>query len=417
MKRDRKISLTALLLAAVLFALPGLPAFAADDAPAGEAAAPFSTGDVTGDGYITAEDARLALRIAVGLERFVDNAPELTAADVDGEAGISASDARLILRVAVGLDKVEANGHIHIYAAEVVEPTCTEGGYTVYTCRCGDSYKGDLTPPQHHYVKFFCTVCGQMDPLHVPTAFANEFEKTLYATAHPLFYKTADELSTTGSILEYAYHRVGKWCCYYTIHDVFRPALKAAGYGEARIEQLAPQYYTADKISKVLRNSTSLNLYVPALFAAGIASGSVPVYVPSLLLDYYLTHPGYANTYVFREFYDDLVEQKIYQPTENCTEYKPRVGDILFMSNKLETYVNGYPTVDHTAQIIQMYDDGSFWCTEGSIIQTDEEDGKPRVRERMYFFNAETGTYEYRYNSIVFVLAIAQPDLYDELQK
>ena len=349
------------------------------------------------------------------LERFPDRSPQLKAADVDGEAGVSAADARLILRVAVGLQKVEPDGHIHVFSEEVVAPTCTEGGYTVFTCRCGYSYQGDPTPPQHHYDKFFCTVCGQKDPLHVPTAFANDFEKTLYDTAHPLFYKTADELSSSGSILEYAYHRVGKWCCYYTIHDVFRPALKAAGYDEARIEQLAPQFFTADKIAKVLTNASSVSLFVPSLFVAGMAAGAVPVYVPSLLLDYYLTHPGYAKTYIFKDFYDDLVEQRLYAPTADRAAYQPRVGDILFMSNKLETYVNGYPTVDHTAQIIQMYDDGSFWCTEGSIIQTDEEDGEPRVRERMYYFNAETGAYEYRYSSIVVVLAVAQPDVYGEM--
>ena len=183
------------------------------------------------------------------------------------------------------------------------------------------------------------------------------------------------------------------------------------------VNNLVPIGIITAAVSPELPQEMILVLIQNAMLAAGIASGSVPVYVPSLLLDYYLNHPGYADTYVFKEFYDDLVEQKIYQPTDNRTEYKPRVGDILFMSNKLETYVNGYPTVDHTAQIIQMYDDGSFWCTEGSIIQTDEEDGKPRVRERMYFFNAETGTFEYRYNSIVVVLAIAQPDLYGELNK
>lgn len=39
----------------------------------------------------------------------------------------------------------------HDYKAEVTAPTCTEMGYTVYTCtRCGDSYKGDYTDPTGH---------------------------------------------------------------------------------------------------------------------------------------------------------------------------------------------------------------------------------------------------------------------------
>ena len=33
-----------------------------------------------------------------------------------------------------------ACGHTHTYSEEVVDPTCTEGGYTRYTCECGDTY-------------------------------------------------------------------------------------------------------------------------------------------------------------------------------------------------------------------------------------------------------------------------------------
>lgn len=39
----------------------------------------------------------------------------------------------------------------HDYAEEVTEPTCTEMGYTTYTCtRCGDAYKGDYTEAAGH---------------------------------------------------------------------------------------------------------------------------------------------------------------------------------------------------------------------------------------------------------------------------
>lgn len=33
-----------------------------------------------------------------------------------------------------------ACGHTHAYSEQVIEPTCTEGGYTRYTCECGDTY-------------------------------------------------------------------------------------------------------------------------------------------------------------------------------------------------------------------------------------------------------------------------------------
>ena len=61
-------------------------------------------GDVTGDGAVTAEDARMALRAAVGLEVLEENSPPFIAADADRDGALSAADARLILRAAVGLE-------------------------------------------------------------------------------------------------------------------------------------------------------------------------------------------------------------------------------------------------------------------------------------------------------------------------
>ena len=45
-------------------------------------------------------------------------------------------------------DEVPATGH-H-YETEVVEPTCEEAGYTVYTCACGDTYNADEVPATGH---------------------------------------------------------------------------------------------------------------------------------------------------------------------------------------------------------------------------------------------------------------------------
>lgn len=62
----------------------------------------FIYGDINNDGFVTAEDARLALRFAVGLE-FPTKLMAI-AADVDNDDFLTAQDARLILRFAVGLD-------------------------------------------------------------------------------------------------------------------------------------------------------------------------------------------------------------------------------------------------------------------------------------------------------------------------
>lgn len=60
------------------------------------------SGDVNGDGNITAADARLTLRNSVGLEIF--NIWQTEASDVDFSKKTTSSDARLILRASVGLE-------------------------------------------------------------------------------------------------------------------------------------------------------------------------------------------------------------------------------------------------------------------------------------------------------------------------
>ena len=55
----------------------------------------------------------------------------------------------------------------HEYVAEVYPATCTEGGFTVFTCSlCGDAYIGDEVEPLNHpeYVDGFCALCGSGQP-------------------------------------------------------------------------------------------------------------------------------------------------------------------------------------------------------------------------------------------------------------
>lgn len=61
--------------------------------------APVIKGDVDGDGEVTAADARIILRAAVGLEEV-----PLEVGDIDGDGKITAADAREALRDSVGLE-------------------------------------------------------------------------------------------------------------------------------------------------------------------------------------------------------------------------------------------------------------------------------------------------------------------------
>ena len=52
--------------------------------------------------------------------------------------------------------------HVHVYQPEVTPPTCTEEGYTTYTCACGDSYISDKTAPLgHDWHGSECGRCGE----------------------------------------------------------------------------------------------------------------------------------------------------------------------------------------------------------------------------------------------------------------
>lgn len=64
----------------------------------------FSKGDITGDGAITAGDARQALRASVGLTTL--SGMTLFAGDANRDGEITAADARLILRASVGLENL-----------------------------------------------------------------------------------------------------------------------------------------------------------------------------------------------------------------------------------------------------------------------------------------------------------------------
>lgn len=53
-----------------------------------------------------------------------------------------------------GMTEQKAQGtilpHVHSYTVQVIKPTCTEKGYTQYTCACGNSYRDSETAAQGH---------------------------------------------------------------------------------------------------------------------------------------------------------------------------------------------------------------------------------------------------------------------------
>ena len=62
-----------------------------------------------------------------------------------------------------------AKEHVHQYREDVIAPTCVKKGYTLFTCGCGDRYRGDETSLVAHQWEataseevFSCKVCGAL---------------------------------------------------------------------------------------------------------------------------------------------------------------------------------------------------------------------------------------------------------------
>ena len=141
MKHNAK-KITALLVGAVLliqlFAVPAL------------AVRSLFIGDISMDGTVGPEDARLALRIAIGLENYT--AAHRRLADADSDGYVTPGDARMILRMSVGLEggkrmvvltDAELNTYVYNEAASTI-PTGA-AGETPVTPTPGDQ---DATLPQ-----------------------------------------------------------------------------------------------------------------------------------------------------------------------------------------------------------------------------------------------------------------------------
>ena len=83
--------------------------------------------------------------------------------------------------------------HTHDYTDTVIEPTCTEGGYTLHECDCGDSYQDNETDPLgHDYVEsgvdtYTCTRCGSSYTTHTHSYTATVVEPTCTERGYTLY--------------------------------------------------------------------------------------------------------------------------------------------------------------------------------------------------------------------------------------
>ena len=84
----------------------------------------------------------LAMSVTVGLASCGGGE---TSTSVGGSSSSSSADS-----LSGNSSSSASSAHQHVYTEEVVPPTCTEGGYTLHKCACGDSYRDNETPAAGH---------------------------------------------------------------------------------------------------------------------------------------------------------------------------------------------------------------------------------------------------------------------------
>ncbi len=107
-----------------------------------------------------------------------------------------------------------AETHTHAYVATTTPATCTDAGYTTYTCECGDTYTADeVVALGHAYTDGKCTVCGAEDPDYVkpvaPAGGSADFNTIVLPSSKPngdssytSSYTTANGWVTTNSAIQ-----------------------------------------------------------------------------------------------------------------------------------------------------------------------------------------------------------------------
>ena len=192
--------------------------------------------------------------------------------------------------------------HVHNYTTVVTQPTCTEGGYTTYTCKCGDIYTDDETDALGHTegeavveneVDPTCTVAGSYESVVYCSVCNAELSRTTVpvdALGHtPVVDEAVDPTCTATGLTE------GSHC------DVCGEVLVA----QETVEKLAHADengdFKCDTCSTVILPEADSTLTVAEAMALAKALGADKYttnkyYITGVIVDVYNTQ--YGNLYI-----------------------------------------------------------------------------------------------------------------------
>ena len=111
----------------------------------------------------------------------------------------------------------------HSYTPAVTAPTCTEKGYTTYTCVCGDVYVSNyVNALGHKYENGVCVRCGAKDPEYIGNPFVDVFptdyyyDSVMWAVKNGITAGTSDTTfgpnleCTRGQVVTFLWRMAGK---------------------------------------------------------------------------------------------------------------------------------------------------------------------------------------------------------------
>ena len=133
------------------------------------------------------------------------------------------------------VNKVTGKEHDHTYTEVVTAPTCTEKGYTTYTCECGESYVDNYVDAAHSIEKHdgkaaTCTEAGY----------------AAYETCTKCDYTTYTEIPAAGHKYEAVITK------YPSVSEAGEKSLSCQSCGDKKTEEIAALTMSLPKVSEVI---------------------------------------------------------------------------------------------------------------------------------------------------------------------